>query len=131
MPKGIRRVSANEWRKEFGKLLSPPETNFAGRFHISLNSCGTGCRYYTLTDLSNGKDLKTLAPFASGESPSKTREGYSYTTDLFSRPNSNLLIAQYSVDTPSGEQCRERSFLWVEDKFLRPISNTKIGCRNQ
>jgi hypothetical protein len=86
-PKGFRRVSVNEWRNEFGKLVEPPAMNFAGRYHIALNSCGTGCRYYSLTDLATGKDLALLAPFASAEPPPKTKEGYTYTTDLISRPN--------------------------------------------
>lgn len=49
-PKWIRHVGDNEWRDNFGKLVAPPEINFAGRYFIALHSCGTGCSYYTLTD---------------------------------------------------------------------------------
>lgn len=130
VPKGFRRISANEWRNEFGKLVAPPTMNFAGRYHLSINSCGTGCRYYMLTDLPTGKDLSILAPFASAEPPPKTRDGHNYSTDLIARPDSAMLIAQYNVELPSGVECRERVFV-LEGERLRAITNTKVGCSKQ
>ncbi len=129
-PKGMRRGAGDEWRDENGKLVDPPSMNFAGKFHVSRNSCGTGCRYFTLTDLSTGRDLALLAPFATGESPPKTQEGYTYITELITRPNSHMIIAQYLVDTPTGDECRERMFVMQGEK-LRPVSNTRIGCGDQ
>jgi hypothetical protein len=129
LPKGIRRVGPDEWRNEFGKLVGPPEMNFAGRFHISLNSCGTSCRYFTLTDLSSGKDLDLLAPFDSAEPFPRTKDGRTYVTVLISRPDSNLLIAQYLID-PEESECRERYFLFENDK-LRPITGTQRKCSSR
>ena len=128
LPKGVRRVSANEWRNENGKLIEPPIVNFAGKYTIILNSCGTGCRYYTLTDLSTGRDLTTLSVFAAAEPPPTTKEGFTYITDLVGRASSNMLVAQYQVETETaGTECRERVFVFENEK-LRPLTNTKKGC---
>lgn len=128
LPKGVRRVSANEWRNENGKLIEPPKVNFAGKYTIILNSCGAGCRYYTLTDLSTGRDLTTLSVFAAAEPPPTTKEGFTYVTDLVGRATSNMLVAQYQVETKTaGIECRERVFVFESEK-LRPVTNTKKGC---
>ncbi len=52
LPKWIRRVSEGEWRDDLGKLVESPQVNFAGKYFVAAHSCGTGCRYYTMTDLS-------------------------------------------------------------------------------
>jgi hypothetical protein len=127
IPKGLRRAGQNEWRDEAGKLVEPPRVNFAAKYMVQVHSCGTGCRYYTLTDLSSGGSLDTLKVFAAAEPPPKTSEGYTYSTDLVSRANSNLLVAQYQVDAPGGPECRERAFV-LEGEKLRPVTNTKRGC---
>jgi len=128
LPRGVRRVSANEWRNENGKLIEAPRVNFAGKYGIILHSCGTGCRYYTLTDLSTGRDLNALNVFASTEPQPTTKEGFTYVTDLVGRSGSNMLVAQYQVDTKAAEpECRERVFLFENEK-LRPITNTRTGC---
>ncbi|HEV8525600.1 MAG TPA: hypothetical protein VGQ71_13975, partial [Terriglobales bacterium] len=57
-PKWIRHVAGDEWRDDLGKTVDPPEVNFAGRYFIAMHSCGTGCRYYTLTDLSSSRDIE-------------------------------------------------------------------------
>jgi len=93
-PKWIRRSPTGEWRNEFGKLVDPPKVNFAGRFYIATHSCGTGCRYYSLTDLQTGRDLQALDAFAAGEEPPRTKDGRSYMSVLYHRPFSNLLIVQ-------------------------------------
>ncbi len=125
-PKWIRRVSGDEWRDNLGKLVEPPEVNFAGKYFISVHSCGTGCRYYTMTDLSSGRELNLLKDFGAAEPPPTTREGYPY-TDLITRANSKLLVAQYRVESPRGEECRERAFVLVGDK-LTPIIGTQRTC---
>src|SRR5437763_8013908 len=76
-PKWIRH-NGNEWRDNLGKLVESPQINFAGKYFIAVHSCGTGCRYFTLTDLSSGRDLKVLDIFATAEPPPKTRDGHLY-----------------------------------------------------
>lgn len=126
-PKGMKRVNANEWRNDMGKLIEPPAINFAGKYSIALNSCGSGCRYFTLTDLSNGKSLPALSVFSAAEPAPTTKEGYTYITDLVGRPGSYMLVAQYQVDNPKGLECRERIFTF-EGEALKPITITKSGC---
>ena len=128
-PKGTKRVSEKEWRDEMGKLVEPPVPNFAGKYNVTIHSCGTGCRYYALTDLSTGKSLQTLASFAAAEPSPKTKEGYAYVVDLISKPESFMLVAQFQVETPKGLECRERIFKF-EREALKPVTNTKLGCTN-
>lgn len=126
-PKWIRRVSADEWRDRVGKLVESPEVNFAGKYFVSVHSCGTVCRYYTMTDLSSGRELSLLNDFGAAELPPKTREGYPYVTDVVTRANSKLLVAQYRIDAPRGEECRERAFVFDGGK-LRAITGTRRTC---
>jgi hypothetical protein len=127
-PKWIRGVNGNEWRDDLGKLVDPPEINFAGKYFITIHSCGTGCGYYTLTDLSSGRELEALSDFSFGEPTPKTRDGYEYTTELFYRPDSRMLVVQYNVNLKQGKyQCRERVFLFESKKF-KPITNTRYVC---
>jgi hypothetical protein len=129
LPKGLSRGSNNEWRDELGKLVQSPEINFAGKYFVAVHSCGTGCRYYTLTDLSSGRELKTLDGFTTAEPLPKTSDGYAYLTLLYNRFDSKMLVAQYEVDLRQGKsQCRERAFLFENEK-LKPISATKYKCR--
>ena len=126
-PTWIRRVADGEWKDNLGKLVGPPEVNFAGKYFIALHSCGTGCRYYTLTDLSSGRSLDVLRGFDAGEAAPKTRDGHPYTTSLVTRANSKLLVAQYQVDLDGGEECRERAFVFDGDR-IKPISKTRRAC---
>ena len=128
-PKWIRHVGNDDWRDELGKLAGPPEINFAGKYFVSVHSCGTGCRYYTMTDLSSGRELDLLKDFGAAEPPPKTREGYRYVTDLVTRANSKLIVAQYRIDSPRGEECRERAFI-LEGEKITPVTNTRRSCTN-
>jgi hypothetical protein len=85
-PKWIRHVGGDEWRDHLGKIVDPPEINFAGKYFIAGHSCGTGCRFYTLTDLSSGRDLDVLTEFTTAEPPPKTRDGHLYITILLVAP---------------------------------------------
>lgn len=127
VPKGAHRVGENEWRDDHGKPIDRPTLNFGAKYSVSLRSCGSGCRYYTLTDLSTGREFDTLAPFASGEPAPMTTEGYLYVTDLVTRAGSNMLAPQYQVDNGTGGECRERIFVLQNDR-LQPITETKHGC---
>ena len=79
-PENISSSGEGDWRNENGKSVAPLEINFAGKYYIVTNSCGTGCRYYSMTDLSTGKDIDVLSPFATAEPAPRTKEGYSYLT---------------------------------------------------
>lgn len=128
-PKWIHHGSSDEWRDDLGKLVNDPQINFAGRYFICVHSCGTGCRYYTLTDLSSGRDLDLLEMFATAEPTPRLRDGREYLTELFSRPDSKMLVAQYHIGLYQGEEeCRERVFLFDGGK-LKPITGTLRGCR--
>ena len=118
-----------EWRDKLGKWIGPPEVNFAGKYFMALHSCGTGCRYYTLTDLASGRDLDVLDMFATAEPPPKTRYGREYLTELFSRADSKILVAQYHIGLyQEGKECRERVFLFEAER-LKPITSTLRSCR--
>ena len=94
-----------------GKAVARPEINFAGKYYVGIHSCGTGCRYYSLTDLSTGADLTALRIFASAEPLPVTRDGYPYVTYLEFRSDSRMLIAHYVIAGPAGDLCRERFFV--------------------
>jgi len=126
-PKWIRRVEDDEWRDETSKLSDPPEINCAGKYFVAAHSCGTGCRYYTMTDLSSGKELDLLKAFSAGESPPKTRAGFPFLTELLTRANSKLLVAQFRVQSPRGEECSERAFILEREK-IAPVTNTRRSC---
>lgn len=127
LPKWIRHISPDEWRDELGKLVDPPQVNFAGKYYVSVHSCGTGCRYYTMTDLSSAREFELLKDFGAAEPPPKTREGYPYVTYLVTRANSKLLVAQFHVKSARGAQCRERAFV-LEGEKITPVTNTRGTC---
>lgn len=127
MPPAMRRAGDDEWRDDAGKLVHSPHVNFAGKYFIAIHSCGTGCRYYTLTDLSSGRELDLLKDFDAAEPPPKTREGFTYITDLVTRAESKLLVAQYHIDSPRGAECRERAFVFEQGK-LTPLGGTRRSC---
>ncbi len=127
LPKWIQRSSSGEWRDDAGKLEDPPEVNFAGRYYIGVHSCGTGCRYYTMTDLSSGRELKALFPFSTAEPPPKTRDGFEYLAILYYQADSKLIVAQYLIDLGQRSECRERAFV-VENGRVKPITKTRRSC---
>jgi hypothetical protein len=126
--------SDDVWRDDMGKAVSPPKINFAGRYYVGVHSCGTECRYYTLSDLKTGGDSNALNIFSSdGEYPPKTKDGRTYITVLTTRPDSRMLIARYYIDKSENkpEECRERVFLLGEDgKNITPITATINQCEN-
>jgi hypothetical protein len=129
LPKWITHVSSDQWRDDLGKLSEPPEINFAGKYFVTIHSCGTGCGYYTMTDLSTGRELDLVNIFSFAEPAPKTRDGFEYTTELIYRPNSKMLIVQYNVELKQGKyECRERIFSFKAGK-LKPISNTGRECQ--
>jgi hypothetical protein len=124
---------------EYGKMVAKPTINFAGKYFVTLHSCGTGCRYFRMHDLTSGKELPVLKMFSSAtepEPPPMTKDGWKYITHLHHKKDSNLLVAQFSLEkeifTEDGEseilsKCRERSYIF-ENEVLKPISKTRYTC---
>lgn len=129
-PKWIRQAKTGEWRDSLNKLVSQPHVNFAGKYFVSGHSLGTGARYYSMTDLSTGRELTLLDRFTTGEPTPKLRDGREFLTVIYVRPKSRLIVAQYLVDymkNPDPE-CRERSFVF-EARRLRPVTKVSYRCR--
>jgi hypothetical protein len=76
-----------------------------------------------------------LNMFGSAEPAPTTRDGHEYIVDLFYRPFSKLVVAQYRVnlgndaDGRRKKECRERSFLF-DGKALKAITKTVLSCRS-
>lgn len=105
-----------------------PVVNYAGRYAVQVQSCGTGCRVYSMRDLVDGRALPWLDRFAAAEPRPLTREGYPYLSILYTRPDSTLLVAQFEVDLPSGGvECRQQLFN-VSSIGLKTVSPVKKGC---
>jgi hypothetical protein len=130
VPSKFRKDSQGTWRDEFGKSMDVPQINFAGKYFLSLHSCGAECRYYQLTDLTSGRSVSGLNMFASSDPPNVTRDGYRYMTILDYRADSRMLVALYQIDTDIDGKydCRERVFLFDEAEHIKPISKTKYHC---
>ncbi|MCU0237996.1 MAG: hypothetical protein MUC29_01025 [Pyrinomonadaceae bacterium] len=138
-PKWAKRISNEEWRDELGKFYSstPPQINFAGKYFITLHSCGTGCGYYNFTDLSTGKELGILGMFSYGDEEKKTTDGFSYTPDLFYQKDSKLLIVHFMLEKDGKEKgCRERAFVFDGKKLvptdkgkMKPLTQNYTKCR--
>lgn len=114
-PKGY--VQKNDiWFDDLGKAVNPPTINFAGRYNLGLHSCGYGCRYYTLTNLADGKDFSDiLENFVSSPENDKINN---YFIELFSQPDSNLLLARY-YKTPESEIFQDCYFIFDNNKIRK------------
>jgi hypothetical protein len=115
------------WRDSSGKIIEKPSINFAGKYFLSTHSCGAECRYYLMTDLSTGKEALSLEMFASSEPPPRTREGYRYITFLYSKAESNMLVAQYEIQKGEETECRERTFV-LKDNEIKAVTGTRHSC---
>jgi len=128
-PKWLLRGSDGEARDSQNKLLDEPAVDFSGKYYVGTHSLGTGARYYSLTDLSTGRELKVLDRFATTEPIPTLRDGREFLTIIYTRPNSRLIIAHYLIGPPTPDaECRERSFLFENGK-ISPISKTIYRCR--
>ncbi|HTH73140.1 MAG TPA: hypothetical protein VL635_01925 [Trinickia sp.] len=132
IPSYYTRDSEGIWRDDMGKAVAPVAINFAGKYYIGLHSCGTECRYFTLSDLSNGRDSKALDMFSSGDGePAKTRDGRRYLTDVIAHRDSVMIVARYYIDRSAGRppECRQRVFVLSGDgDKVIPITGTTEGC---
>ncbi|MBU9641860.1 hypothetical protein [Burkholderia gladioli] len=117
------------WRDDEGKSVDNPHVNFAGKYFIGRHSCGTECIYFSLSDLTTGKDYNTLDMFSSGgDSPTRTRDGRRYLTELVTKPDSRLLIARYHISASASlpEECKEKEFV-LDDKSGKVIATSKVS----
>ena len=55
------------WHDNRGKALAEPKVNFAGKYWVTLHSCGPECRYYSMLDLSTGTESRALDMFSTTE----------------------------------------------------------------
>lgn len=107
------------WFDDLGKAVNPPVINFAGSYNISSHSCGSGFRYYTLTNLTNGKDFSEIfANFVSGQ---ENNTAINYFIELVSKPDSNLLLARYykKLDSEDFQDC----YFIFKDNKIEQIRN--------
>jgi len=138
-PAEFKQDADGTWRDWAGKRIDEPEINFAGKYSISAHSCGGGCRYYQIFDMTNGKELPILNRFKHDEYPPKTSDGYTYMSMLDFRADSRLLVVQYLLEkrvryrkgdyeiTDTKRGCREQSFL-MESGKLKSISPVRMSC---
>jgi len=128
-PKGLRKIDG-EWLNEAGKAAEPPQVTFAGEYYLTAHSCGTACRYYQLSNLRLGAEIKEVTMFDAGEPWPVTRDGHPYLTILYHQPDSRLLIAEYHLDFDNpnkDETCRQRYYILANGK-LKAISKTFSFC---
>ncbi|WP_321812590.1 MULTISPECIES: hypothetical protein [unclassified Burkholderia] len=121
------------WRDDEGKLVDTPNINFAGKYFIGRHSCGTECIYYSLSDLTTGKDYNYLDMFSSGgDTPTRTRDGRRYFTELISMASSRLLIAKYHISASPGrsEECKQKEFELNNSGKISPTSKNTARCNN-
>jgi hypothetical protein len=115
------------WRDDMGKTVFPLAVNTAGKFYMTPHSCGTSCRYYTLNDLSNGKESRALDRFSNdGSAPRKSKDGRDIVIDLTTRPDSALILARYYLGGLDGSSdCSASYFLLVPSgKSIKPIADS-------
>lgn len=120
------------WRDNYGKLIGQPYVNAGGRFYIARHSCGAECRYFTLSDLSSGRESTALAEFSNnGIEPMKDAQGRTTVIDLYSRPDSFLIQIKYHAESQDDSQeiCNERYFVLSSDGAkVRAITSMMHGC---
>lgn len=132
LPKWARHVQGTEWRDALGKGVGPPSVNFAGKYYIAGHSLGTGARYYTLTDLSTGRELSFLDKFATTEDSLQSSNGMHYLITLDSQRTSRLLRVRFQQITWGADlgSCHERYFLLNEEKLLA-VGAKSYRCINE
>lgn len=126
IPREFHKDKDGLWRDEFGKPASQPRVNFAGEYFLAAHSCGTCCRYYTLSDLRTGHEVDQVSMFDAGDPTPVTKDGHTYVPILLFRPDSRLLLVQYELDLcipAERSRCRQRYFVF-EDGHFRAISRT-------
>jgi hypothetical protein len=113
------------WRDNVGKEIAEPKVNFAGKYWVGLHSCGFGCRYYSMVDLSSGTETHMLDIFSSTDPPAKTRDGHLYFSNLVTRAQSKMLIDSIPRDTRSSwnRRVQRTSFYYEGNLFNSAYQN--------
>ena len=107
--------------RDINNKLVDLHINFAGKYSIVVHSCGSGCRFYSMVNMQNGKDdLEILSRFNTMPDMSDKKS----IDDLISQKDSNLLIARYQYD--NGE-CKQEKFVF-DNKKLQSITKILESC---
>lgn len=105
-----------EYKDENNLSIGEIKANFAGKFCIILHPCGSGCRFYSLLDLENGReDYEILSDF--NTTPDEREK--SSIDMLISHKKSNLLIVRSFFDNNS---CKQSFYLFENKKDKNSLS---------
>ena len=133
IPREFHKDTDGVWIDDSGKPAPAPRVNFAGEYFLAAHSCGTCCRYYTLSNLRTGGEISRVSMFDAGDPTPTTRDGHTYVPILFFKPDSRLLIVQYKYDLCSPverSKCRQRDFVFEDGRF-RPLSKSLQSCTRE
>jgi hypothetical protein len=140
IPRGLHKTVDGEWSNDDGPVAFSPRVNFAGEYNLAAHTCGTCCRFYGMTNLRTGHQVSQVSMFDDRERltddgeqiEALTKDGDTFVSVLYFRPNSNLLIVQYQLDLCSSKRnmCRQRYFVF-ENGSIRPISKTFWFCTKE
>lgn len=104
--------------------------NFAGKYSIVRHSCGAGCMYITLIDLSSGnEDYDIFSQFSLNEANNFQISGEKYITYPVSVKESNGVIMKYIPDI-DGNPCYEQKFILQNNKLVEYSKIYEIQCDN-
>lgn len=116
-----------------GKVINPPAVSVGGRYYIAWHSCGAACRYFTLSDLSSGRESAAPSIFSNkGIEPMRDEWGRAVVVDINSRPDGFLIQVKYHVDSMDGhpEDCTERYYVLNKGgSKIRAVTSTLRGCK--
>lgn len=116
-------LSEGVWRNSAGKLVRPVEVNLGSHHYLTVNGCGTGCRFYSLFDLSTGRENRFTTRF---DRPEGSKSAW--VSDVITRAGSRLIIEQqHEFD---GDRCREWLFEFdVKTSKVHPLNGRALPCR--
>lgn len=131
-PPSFIKMEDDIWRDEMGKMVAPLSINTAGKFYMALHSCGTSCRYYTLTDLSSGEQSQALDAFSSQNTTSKNpNKGIITINEIITRPESFLLLIRSYNESADNQysNCLARYFVLSKDGKLIKSITKPLKCQ--
>lgn len=121
------------YRKEEGMIFNDINKavdltiNYNGKYAIVRNSCGTGCMYLTLVDVSNGKvDENIFADYNINEITAMEINGERYISIPLSKKESRGIIMKYKPADSADETCYEQKFI-IENGTLKELSEITQG----
>lgn len=122
------------YRKEDGMIFNNINKavdltiNYNGKYSIVRNSCGAGCVYLTLVDLSTGEvDENILADYNTNEMTSMEIDGKRYISIPLSKKESTGIIMKYIPEIDEEiNTCYEQKFT-IEKGTLKELSEITQG----